>query len=52
LGHRHPNPNFFKEQINIISRKLEAIFVKGKVLKSVSENQLLPEFLKELKKLV
>ena len=28
-----------------------AIFVKGKILKSVSEDKLLSEFLKELKKL-
>jgi (E)-4-hydroxy-3-methylbut-2-enyl-diphosphate synthase len=33
-------------------KKMGAIFVKGKVLKSVSEDKLLPEFLKELKKLV
>lgn len=32
-------------------KKAGAIFVKGKVLKSVSEDKLLPEFLKELKKL-
>jgi (E)-4-hydroxy-3-methylbut-2-enyl-diphosphate synthase len=32
-------------------KKMGAIFVKGKVLKSVSEDKLLPEFLKELKKL-
>ncbi|PIU80323.1 MAG: 4-hydroxy-3-methylbut-2-en-1-yl diphosphate synthase [Candidatus Moranbacteria bacterium CG06_land_8_20_14_3_00_40_12] len=33
-------------------KKCGAIFVKGKVLKSVSEDKLLGEFLKELKKLV
>jgi (E)-4-hydroxy-3-methylbut-2-enyl-diphosphate synthase len=33
-------------------KKVGAIFVKGKVLKSVSEDKLLPEILKELKKLV
>jgi (E)-4-hydroxy-3-methylbut-2-enyl-diphosphate synthase len=32
-------------------RKAGAIFVKGKVLKSVSEDKLLSEFLKELKKI-
>ena len=32
-------------------KKAGAIFVKGKVLRSVSEKELLPEFLKELKKL-
>jgi (E)-4-hydroxy-3-methylbut-2-enyl-diphosphate synthase len=32
-------------------KKAGAIFVKGKILKSVSEEKLLPEFLKELKKL-
>lgn len=32
-------------------KKAGAIFVKGKILKSVSEKKLLPEFLKELKKL-
>jgi (E)-4-hydroxy-3-methylbut-2-enyl-diphosphate synthase len=32
-------------------KKAGVIFVKGKVLKSVSEDELLPEFLKELKKL-
>ena len=31
-------------------KKAGAIFVKGKVIKSVSEKNLLPEFLKELKK--
>ena len=33
-------------------KKAGVIFVKGKVLKSVSEDKLLPEFLQELKKLV
>jgi len=33
-------------------KKAGVIFVKGKVLKSVSEDKLLPEFLKELQKLV
>jgi len=33
-------------------KKSGAIFVKGKILKSVSEDRLLGEFLKELKKLV
>jgi len=32
-------------------KKAGAIFVKGKVIKSVSEKNLLPEFLKELKKI-
>lgn len=33
-------------------KKSGAIFLKGKVIKSVSEDKLLPEFLKELKKIV
>ncbi len=33
-------------------KKMGAIFVKGKVIKSVSEDRILPEFLKEIKKII